>query len=254
MYRIGLYLWACLLLSGCGKTVEEPSPSAPSTTQASASNAAAATSTDIDLRSGTGAIGGGSSADAGGGTASASAGGSQGQRRPSGIASTGAQASDPKPPHTRAEIEQSFERDSHSFPSEPSLNPNPAEVLAKTKPRTIENVKGLNGYQDVLGKYQPGSSFEAVQAGKKLYTANCIRCHSEGGAPTAQATERLSRYSQADLSVPLMYKYGADGRGIFRSIAYGTAAPPHGMYNGVLQDQQIWSIVAYVQSLQKARR
>lgn len=164
---------------------------------------------------------------------------------------TGAQASEPQTPHTRAEIEQSFERDSHNFPSEPSLNPNPAEVLAKTKPRTIENVKGLNGYEEVLGKYQPNSSFEAVQTGKKLYLANCARCHSESGAPTAQATERLSRYSQADLSVPLMYKYGADGRGIFRSIAYGTAAPPHGMYNGVLKDQQIWNIVAYVQSLQK---
>jgi hypothetical protein len=54
----------------------------------------------------------------------------------------------------------------------------------------------------------------------------------------------------ANLSDPMQYKYGADGRGIFRSIAFGTAAPPHGTYNGILSDEQIWNIVAYVQSLQ----
>lgn len=155
--------------------------------------------------------------------------------------------------HTRAEVDQSFDRDVQSFPAEPSVNKNPTEARAELKPRTIEDVAGLNGYEEVVEKYQPSSSFEAIQAGKRLYKANCARCHDLDGKPTEIASQTLARYNMANLSQPMKFKYGADGRGIFRSIAFGTAAPPHGMYNGVLTDQQIWNIVAYIESLQQQR-
>lgn len=235
-----------VLFSGCGgphdKPANGPTPSHAPT------NSPIATKTGVSSSSMT---------SSGNGSGEGSGSGSGGNSSGSGVSQPAAPVGappEPDPPKTRAEIEQNFERDSKNFPSEPSLNRNPSEARAQASPRTIEVVAGLNGYEEVMGKSQPSRSFEAVEAGKRLYKANCARCHSMTGEPTEVAGQTLSRYAMADLSQPMRFKYGADGRGIFRSIAFGTAAPPHGMYNGVLKDQQIWNIVAYVQSLQKARR
>jgi mono/diheme cytochrome c family protein len=154
-------------------------------------------------------------------------------------------------PRTRAELDARYEKDSANFRQEPSQNQNPSDFRAEAKPKTIEVVAGRNGYDVVMAKIQPEVTFNSVQAGKRTYKVNCANCHGLEGRPDAKGT--LSRYGMANLSDPMQYKYGADARGIFRSIAFGTAAPPHGTYNGVLSDKQIWDIVAYIQSIQVDR-
>jgi mono/diheme cytochrome c family protein len=164
----------------------------------------------------------------------------------------GAGPSPANPPLTRAEAERNYEKLQKEFPQEASVNQNPSKARAAAKARTFESTEGMNGYDVVSEKYQPSRSLESEMAGKKLYLAMCRRCHAEDGSPVEE-NAALSRYNMANLSDPMQYKYGADGRGIFRSIAFGTKAPPHGTYNGILSDEQIWNIVAYLQSIQNSR-
>lgn len=243
MDRPGLLLSLAGLLFFCGCGCGGNSPSAASspakspTSRATASTTARATPSP---RAEAGSGGGG-----GGGSGSGAA---DEQREPSRAPGV---PSGPERQPTRAELDRNFEQDSKSFPSSPSLNQNPTEARALAVPRTIEAVAGLNGYDIVSDMYEPSSTIEAIQSGRSLFKPNCGRCHGMDGKPNEEMSARLVRYSMADLSQPMQYKYGADGKGIYRSIAYGTAAPPHGMYYKALNQQQIWSLVAFVESMQK---
>jgi cytochrome c oxidase cbb3-type subunit III len=77
----------------------------------------------------------------------------------------------------------------------------------------------------------------AIQEGRRLYRwMNCIGCHAEGGG---------------SIGPPLWddeWRYGARGQDIAESILHGR---PDGMpaYEGHLPEDQLWKIVAYVQSM-----
>lgn len=76
-----------------------------------------------------------------------------------------------------------------------------------------------------------------IAQGQRLYIwMNCTGCHAYGGGA---------------IGPPLMdekWIYGADPENIFASIVEGR---PNGMpsFRGKLSDQQVWQLVAYVQSL-----
>ena len=129
-----------------------------------------------------------------------------------------------------------------------SLPVNPSQLRAQATPKTLENVRGLSGYEDVKLLNPPSFSSEMKQKGQALYQKTCARCHGEDGTPH-DPNGTLARYSMVSLANPLAFKYGADSRGIYRSIAYGTAAPPHGTYKSAYTQQEIWSLVAYVETL-----
>jgi len=77
----------------------------------------------------------------------------------------------------------------------------------------------------------------AIADGQRLYTQmNCVGCHFHGGG---------------GIGPPLMddqWIYGSDPENIFSTIVEGR---PNGMptYRARLTDDQVWKIVAYVQSL-----
>ncbi len=154
---------------------------------------------------------------------------------------------------SRAEVEAEFKRTTNTFSSEASLNKNPSQARAKATPKSFDKMVGMNGYDVVSEKSQPASSAGSRESGRALYRANCRRCHGDD-AKLKEENGGLGRYNMANLSDPMQYKYGADGPGIFRSIAFGTPAPPHGSYNGILSDTEIWNIVAYIQSSQVQAR
>ena len=129
-----------------------------------------------------------------------------------------------------------------------SLPTNPSQLRAQATPKTLENVRGLSGYEEVKLLNPPSFSLEMKQKGQALYEKTCARCHGEDGTPH-DPKGTLARYSMVNLANPLAFKYGADARGIYRSIAFGTAAPPHGTYKGAYTQQEIWSLVAYVETL-----
>lgn len=73
--------------------------------------------------------------------------------------------------------------------------------------------------------------------GQRLYMQmNCVGCHANGGGGMGPAL------------MDGAWIYGADDASIFTTIAFGR---PNGMpsFRGRLSDQQIWQLVAYVQSL-----
>ncbi len=125
---------------------------------------------------------------------------------------------------------------------------NPSQLRASATPRTLEDIQGLSGYDQVRDLPVPSFTMDMKQKGQSLYQKTCARCHGDRGEPR-DPDRNLSRYNMANLANPLAYKYGADARGIYRSIAYGTAAPPHGLYKAVYSNQEIWSLVAFIETL-----
>jgi cytochrome c oxidase cbb3-type subunit 3 len=77
----------------------------------------------------------------------------------------------------------------------------------------------------------------AVSEGKRLYQSmNCSGCHSQGGGGMGPAL------------MDDHWIYGGDPRSLYVTIVEGR---PNGMpaFGGKIADQQIWQLVAYVQSL-----
>lgn len=77
----------------------------------------------------------------------------------------------------------------------------------------------------------------AVAEGKRLYQSfNCNGCHSQGGGGMGPAL------------MDNVWIYGGDPRTIYETIAEGR---PNGMpgFGGRIGDQQLWQLVAYVQTL-----
>ena len=77
----------------------------------------------------------------------------------------------------------------------------------------------------------------AVAEGKRLYQSmNCNGCHFQGGGGMGPAL------------LDNRWIYGGDPRSLYTTIVEGR---PNGMpaFGGKLADQQIWQLVAYVQSL-----
>ena len=87
----------------------------------------------------------------------------------------------------------------------------------------------------------PGSPFRdnafGLSEGKRLYTAyNCSGCHAQGGGAIGPAL------------MDHRWIYGSRPEQIYSTIVEGR---PNGMpaFGGRIPDQQVWQIVAYVESL-----
>jgi cytochrome c oxidase cbb3-type subunit 3 len=77
----------------------------------------------------------------------------------------------------------------------------------------------------------------AVAEGKRLFSAfNCVGCHGHGGGGSGPAL------------IDDRWTYGGDPASLFTSIVAGR---PNGMpsFGGKIPEQQVWELVAYVQSL-----
>ena len=94
---------------------------------------------------------------------------------------------------------------------------------ATSPPATIESPFNGNAY--------------GLSEGKRLYAAyNCVGCHAQGGGA---------------IGPPLMdhrWIYGSRPEQIFSTIVQGR---PNGMpsFGGKIPDQQVWQLVAYVESM-----
>lgn len=86
-----------------------------------------------------------------------------------------------------------------------------------------------------------------LAGGKKVYAANCERCHGatgKGDGPDADA-----KYAaDMDLTNPARAARNADGQ-VFYKIWNGRLNPKMPAFSETLTKEQAWAIVAYVQSL-----
>jgi len=88
-----------------------------------------------------------------------------------------------------------------------------------------------------------------LAGGKKLYASKCERCHgvaAKGDGPDADA-----KYADTmDLTAPARAVRNSDGT-VFYKIWNGRANPKMPAFSEDTTKEQVWAIVAYVQSLRK---
>lgn len=115
----------------------------------------------------------------------------------------------------------------------------------KEGPPAAATARGI-GMSDVGAGGQPASPSQrspymenawAISEGKRLFTAfNCTGCHAHGGGGSGPAL------------MDRKWIYGSEPANIHQTIVEGR---PNGMprFGGVLREQQVWQLTAYVRSL-----
>jgi mono/diheme cytochrome c family protein len=88
-----------------------------------------------------------------------------------------------------------------------------------------------------------------LAGGKKLFAAKCQRCHGpagKGDGPDADA-----KYAaDMDLTNPARAARNLDGQ-VFYKIWNGRSNPKLPVFSEVMTKEQVWAVVAYVQTLRK---
>lgn len=88
-----------------------------------------------------------------------------------------------------------------------------------------------------------------LAGGKKLFAAKCQRCHgpaAKGDGPDADA-----KYAaDMDLTNPARAARNADGT-VFYKIWNGRANPKMPVFSEEMTKEQVWAVVAFVQTLRK---
>ncbi|MBI4927690.1 MAG: cytochrome c [Anaerolineae bacterium] len=103
---------------------------------------------------------------------------------------------------------------------------------------------------DYAGKTNPVAGDQAaIDAGKALYETNCLSCHGEKGLGDGPAGASLDPHpgnlqaASKDASEAYLYwVVDAGGTAAGRSASMAS-------YNGVLSEEEIWQILAYVKTL-----
>jgi mono/diheme cytochrome c family protein len=100
-----------------------------------------------------------------------------------------------------------------------------------------------------LEEKKEDSNSKILAEGKQVYEANCAGCHGiegNGKGPAAAALNPPPRnFVKAD------FKYGSDDASLTKTIengVQGSAMPP---WKGVLSDEQIKSVIAYIRTFKK---
>jgi mono/diheme cytochrome c family protein len=86
-----------------------------------------------------------------------------------------------------------------------------------------------------------------VAAGKKLFGKNCQRCHGPEGKGNGQDADPMH---QQDMNLTVAARAGRNPDGVvFYKIWNGRTSPKMPVFSKELTKEQVWAIVAYVQTL-----
>ena len=99
---------------------------------------------------------------------------------------------------------------------------------------------------------EPKDRAEHAAEGKKLFLATCLPCHGEKGDGNGPAAAGLKdNFGQpihpADLRQPL--RSGAGPQDTWRTIAVGINGTPMVGFNGAIPPDNLWNLVAYIDSI-----
>jgi mono/diheme cytochrome c family protein len=97
---------------------------------------------------------------------------------------------------------------------------------------------------------------ERIAAGKARFAGLCVICHGEEGKGDGQGAGSLmdawnAPISPANLAAP-HHKSGDSPRDLYRTIATGMNGTPMIGYSALLEEKEIWELVAYVRDLGRA--
>ncbi len=88
-----------------------------------------------------------------------------------------------------------------------------------------------------------------LATGKAVFKDKCVKCHGTGGlgdGPDADPEHR----EDMDLTNPKRADRNSDGV-VFFKVSNGRRKPKMPAFKDELTEQQVWSVVAYVQTLRK---
>jgi len=105
----------------------------------------------------------------------------------------------------------------------------------------------------------PAPALDAARArrGARIYAeAGCPACHGESGRGDGSAAAELKDETglalpPADLRYPARMKGGASPEDLYRTLATGFDGTPMPAYGEVLDEAQLWDLVAFVRSLRR---
>jgi mono/diheme cytochrome c family protein len=88
-----------------------------------------------------------------------------------------------------------------------------------------------------------------LAAGKELYAQNCQRCHGPGGLGDGPEADPENR-AEMDLTNPKRAGRNPDGI-VFHKVLNGRGRPKMPAFKDELTTEQIWTVVAYTQTLRR---
>lgn len=99
-------------------------------------------------------------------------------------------------------------------------------------------------------------SEQKIAEGKALFTLTCVACHGPSGKGDGEAGKSLidvweHKITPADLTQP-HHKSGDTPEDLYRTIAIGLGGTPMLGFNQAFTPDQIWTLVAYIRSLEGA--
>jgi mono/diheme cytochrome c family protein len=104
--------------------------------------------------------------------------------------------------------------------------------------------------QDAETKANPlGTDAKVLATGKAVFKEKCAKCHGAAGLGDGPDADPDHREHQ-DLTNPKWADRNPDGV-VFYKVANGRRRPKMPAFKEELTEQQIWSVVAYVQTLRK---
>jgi mono/diheme cytochrome c family protein len=90
---------------------------------------------------------------------------------------------------------------------------------------------------------------KVLAAGKSVFKNKCAKCHGPGGLGDGEDADPDHR-EHMDLTNPKRADRNTDGV-VFYKVSNGRKRPKMPAFKEELTEQQVWSIVAYVQTLRK---
>lgn len=96
----------------------------------------------------------------------------------------------------------------------------------------------------------PAATKEQLVIGKKIYTKSCVACHGESGKGDGPAAAAFQQ-KPADFTDPEHSKFYSD-MGRMHIIKKGSKDTPMAGWEGVLNEEEIQSVHAYIRSLRSS--
>lgn len=114
----------------------------------------------------------------------------------------------------------------------------------------VQNNSGWTLPADAESKKNPLTvDAKVIAAGQTVFKNSCRRCHGPAGLGDGPDADPDAR-EKMDLTNPKAADRNSDGV-IFYKVMNGRRRPKMPAFNEELTEEQIWSVVAYVQTLRK---
>jgi mono/diheme cytochrome c family protein len=124
-----------------------------------------------------------------------------------------------------------------------------AGTLAATLAAAPQTARSWTLGEDADTKKNPLTADEkTLAAGKALFKEKCSRCHGPGGLGDGKDADPDA--TEMDLTNPKRAGRNPDGV-IYYKVLNGKSRPKMPSFKDELTEEQIWSVVAYVQTIRK---